>query len=81
MADNVKKRKIVKVMVDKSLCIGAASCLAIAPDIFELDKENIAVVKKDAPVNNETALLAAQSCPTKAISLYDEEGGQIYPEK
>ena len=75
-----KKRKIVKVVVDRSLCIGAASCLAIAPDVFELDKENIAVIKKDAPVDDEIVLLAAQSCPTKAIFLYDEEEKRIYPE-
>ena len=27
----------------------------------------------------ETTLMAAESCPTKAIFLYDEEGKQIYP--
>jgi ferredoxin len=29
----------------------------------------------------ETVLLAAKSCPTKAIFVYDEEGKQIYPEE
>ncbi len=28
-----------KVKVDRQLCIGAASCSAIAPDTFQLDNE------------------------------------------
>lgn len=76
---NNKKRRIVKVAVDRSLCIGASSCIAVAPDIFELDSENVAVVKPNAPLDDELLLLAAQSCPTNAIFLYDEEGNQVYP--
>ncbi len=79
MADNAKKRKIVKIVVDRSLCIGASSCIAVAPDVFALDSENIAVVKPDAPLDDDMLLLAAQSCPTNAIFLYDEEGNQVYP--
>jgi len=78
-SEQPKKPRIVKVVVDRALCIGAASCLAIAPDVFELDSENIAVIKKDASVDDEITLLAAQSCPTKAIFLYDQEGKQVYP--
>lgn len=87
--------KITKLKVDRSLCIGAASCVAIYPDVFSLDAENKAVLpKKGGPTSDLTAvaeldvasvddallLLAAQSCPTKAIYLYDETGKQVYPE-
>lgn len=87
---------ITKLKVDRSLCIGAASCVAIYPDVFSLDAENKAVMpKKDgtqssdemavteinvAAIDDNTLLLAAQSCPTKAIFLYDETGKQVYPE-
>jgi ferredoxin len=27
----------------------------------------------------ETTLMAAESCPTKAIFMYDEDGNQVYP--
>ena len=74
-----KTVKIGKIVVDRNLCIGAASCLAVAPGVFELDAENKAVVHNDKGADDETILLAAQSCPTRAIILFDEEGKQIYP--
>lgn len=76
---SLEKKKIGKIFIDRDLCIGAASCMAVAPDVFELDKENKAVVKNKEAADDETLILAAQSCPTKAIILYDEEGNQIYP--
>jgi ferredoxin len=73
-------QKIKKVVVDRKACIGAATCVVVAPDAFELDNENIAVVKTEAMnVDDETLLMAAQSCPTQAIILFDEEGNQIFP--
>ncbi len=95
--DNTEVKKVVKVgkiTVDRNLCIGAASCVAIAPGVFELDAENKAVIMKNdgtadsGPVeygvlreaaDHDMLMLAAQSCPTKAIILHDEEGNQIYP--
>lgn len=74
-----EKKKIGKIFIDRDLCIGAASCAAIAPDVFELDDENKAVVKDPKGADDETIILAAQSCPTRAIILYDEDGNQIYP--
>ena len=89
-----KPLKIGKITVDRNLCIGAASCVAVAPGVFELDGENKAVIQKadgtldSGPVeygvlrekaDMDMLLLAAQSCPTHAIILHDEEGNQIYP--
>jgi len=77
--DDSHQVKIAKIYVDRDLCIGAASCVAIAPGVFQLDEENKAYVVSDKGADDETILLAAQSCPTKAIILYDEDGNQIYP--
>ncbi|KKU51135.1 MAG: hypothetical protein A3F26_00570 [Candidatus Ryanbacteria bacterium RIFCSPHIGHO2_12_FULL_47_12b] len=71
--------KIARIFVDRDLCIGAASCVAIAPGVFALDNENKAIVINDKGADDETILLAAQSCPTRAIILFDEKGNQIYP--
>ncbi|MEK7481000.1 MAG: ferredoxin [Patescibacteria group bacterium] len=71
--------KIGKIYVDRDLCIGAASCVAIAPAVFQLDEENKAYVADEKGADDETILLAAKSCPTKAIIVFDTEGNQIYP--
>jgi len=73
-------KKISKIVVKRDLCIGAATCIAVAPDVFELDRENIAVVKDSGGVDDDTLLTSAQSCPTNAIFLYDEDGNQVWPE-
>ena len=80
MAEGEKpKPKIAKIYVDRELCIGAASCVAIAPGVISLDEENKAYVVNPEGADQGTILLAAQSCPTRAIILYDEDGNQIYP--
>lgn len=71
--------KIGKIYVDRDLCIGAASCVAIAPGVFQLDEENKAYVVDEKGADDEMILLAAKSCPTKAIIVFDIEGNQIYP--
>lgn len=71
-----------KVKVLRNKCIGAASCVAIAPKVFQLDKENKAVVLSQDGNTDDEKLLAAQSCPTAAIVVIDEETGeQIWPRK
>ena len=64
----------------RHLCIGAASCVAVSPAVFQLDSENKAVVPDGAEDVPENILLAAQSCPTKAIIITDTETGQqVWP--
>lgn len=74
-------QKIGKIVVDRELCIGAASCVALAGATFELDGENKAVVVNPKGDIDEDILAAAVSCPTNAIFLYDEDGNQIHPPK
>jgi ferredoxin len=70
---------ISKIVVDRDLCIGAATCVTIAPGVFQLDEENKAYLVDLHGADAETILMAAESCPTKAIFLYDEDGNQVYP--
>ena len=63
----------LQVEVDKSLCIGCCSCEIIAPEVFEIDKQSRTnpkskvINQKGAGVNK--IMNAAQTCPTKAISV------------
>lgn len=85
----------IRIVVDPDLCIGAASCVTIAPDTFIMNTENKAEVidhgiMPDAPMyervidvtedERQNIILGAQSCPTLAITIFDEDTGlQIYP--
>lgn len=68
----------VKVINDK--CIGAASCVAIAPGTFKLNEQNIAEIISQNGDTPDMQLLGAQSCPTAAIIVTDNETGQqVWP--
>lgn len=70
---------IAKIVVDRDLCIAAVSCIAVAESMFELDAESKVVVKDAGAVDDATLIAAAESCPTKAILLFDKEGGKVFP--
>lgn len=76
---NGSARKIARIEVDRDLCIGAESCVVVAPDVFEMDDENKAVLKTGYQADDQTILMSAQSCPVAAILLFDEDGNQVYP--
>ncbi len=84
----------LRIVVDPDLCIGAASCVTIAPDAFQLNVENKAEVLDHGEAvggasyeriievteaEKDNILLGAQSCPTLAIMIFDESGKQLYP--
>lgn len=69
-----------KVEVINEKCIGAASCVAIASQVFQLTEQNIAAVISQDGADDDTKLLAAQSCPTSAIIVTDTQTGQkVWP--
>lgn len=75
-----KSKKIHKILVDKDLCVGATTCVVLNPAAFEMNSSNIAIVKEGGAFTDDSAiLLAAQSCPTAAILLFDENDKQIFP--
>ncbi len=69
----------MKIEVKRELCIGASSCVAVAPDVYELDDEMKAVVKNEKGANDETIIESAKACPTLAIFIYDDAGKQVFP--
>lgn len=76
------KRKIRKLTmrIDRDLCIGAATCIALAPKAWALDDEAKAIILDTASEESDEALLdAAKSCPVMAIFITDENRKQLYP--
>ncbi len=75
-----KKVGKLTITVDRDLCIGAASCVAVAPKTFALDNEAKAIFlpsgSEDTP---ENILDSAKACPVAAIIIHDENGKQIFP--
>ena len=69
----------MKIEVDRELCTSVATCIAVAPNTFELDDEGIAIIKNPKGEDEATILQAAQSCPVNAIIISDDAGKQIHP--
>lgn len=72
--------------IDQSLCMGAESCVSLAPEVFALDASRInneALGMRDVmdrEVHSDKILSAAQTCPYKAIVVKDAETGeQLFP--
>jgi DnaJ-class molecular chaperone len=79
-----EKETLVSVNVDPGRCIACCSCETIAPSVFAVDK-HARVNPKSHVINErgakcEKILDAAQTCPTKAISVKDKETEKsLYP--
>jgi len=80
--------KRLTLTVDQDKCLGAMSCVAMAPSIFSYDvtqeglwrKRGEPLGMKDAEegeVDSDTLHLSAESCPYKAIVLKDAVTGEI----
>jgi ferredoxin len=68
------------VAVDRDLCIGAASCIAVAPKTFALDNEAKAIFLPTAEEDSiETIIDSAKACPVAAIIITDGNGKQVFP--
>ncbi len=61
-----------KIIIDQNKCIGCGSCAAIAPKTFKMNDEMKAEIIDGEHDDEQTIQLAADSCPTQAISLEEE---------
>ncbi len=70
----------LKTWVDRNLCIGAATCVAIAPKTFVLDSQAKAVYLNTAQEDTDATIIdAAKGCPVAAIIIEDEKGNRVFP--
>lgn len=69
-----------KVWVDRGLCIGAATCIAVSPKTYVLDQEAKAVILESADEETiENIIESAKACPVAAIIIEDEKGNRVFP--
>jgi len=63
----------MRVEVDRDRCEGNAVCVGIAPDLFDLDDEDYAVVKQDPvpPGMEDVAEQSIAECPRAALNRRD----------
>ena len=70
----------LRVRVDRDLCIGAATCSAVASLTFALDEHNKAVILDTIEQESDQQIIeAAQSCPVLAIIIENEKGERVFP--
>lgn len=69
------------VQIDRETCIATENCIAVAPDVFELDGENICSFKGEpGAIARERLIEACQVCPVDALIVIDASSGkQIVP--
>lgn len=78
-------RKLV-VEIDQDKCVGAESCVSVAPEVFALDPTELGGFRRGAAplgmkeveertVDGDAVIRAAKSCPYHAIYVKDVETG------
>lgn len=76
MSDDKKTIRVIgkyTIKLIQSKCIAAASCVAISPELFKLNESNLVEIIDGGVDEADNILLAAQSCPTGAIEVYEGE--------
>lgn len=69
-----------KVWVDRNLCIGAATCIAVSPKTYDLDDEAKAVILNSVDEDTiENVIESARACPVAAIIIEDAQGNRVFP--
>jgi ferredoxin len=63
----------LRIEVDREKCMGQGTCEFYAPSTFALDDEGISHVVDAEGDSDEKIVLAAQGCPTGAISVWRGE--------
>ena len=57
-----------RISIDRSLCSGFGVCESLAPDVFELGDDGLAVLRAGMS-EDEAVQEACDSCPAGAISI------------
>lgn len=76
----ILKKGDIEIRITRPKCISAATCVVYAPNTFDLDKTNIAIIKNSEWDRLEKIVASAQSCPVAAIEVY-QGGKKLFPKE
>ena len=68
-----------QITVNRESCRSNAEWVSLAPEVFELDDEELCVVLDPEGAKDKRILLAERACPMDAITLIDKTGEQVWP--
>ncbi|MFD8739441.1 ferredoxin [Streptomyces sp. NPDC059618] len=69
-----------RIEVDRSVCIGSAQCVHLAPGAFRLDSGMQSHPVDPETDANESILEAAEGCPVEAVMISLLTGGEpVFP--
>ena len=61
----------LEIKIDRESCMGSGNCSFWATGVFDLDDDGIAIVLDPTAAPDDKIVLAAQGCPTQAITVFD----------
>ena len=79
---DIEERQVagLVVKIDRLICVGFETCVEVAPDLFQMDEEGIAIFTSDTnDVDKEMVLEACKECPVDALVVLDASGNQLHP--
>lgn len=81
MSDFVERKvSDLLIKIERPSCIGSKNCINVAPNMFELDGDQICSFKKNIEeIENDVIVEACSVCPVQALYVIDENGKQIVP--
>jgi ferredoxin len=78
MSTQTKEGLVIE--IDRELCYGFGDCVSTAPDVFELDDDEKAVVVDPDGASRDDLENAAMNCPVMAITIREASTGeQVFP--
>lgn len=64
----------MRVVVDFDTCMSNATCMSLAPDVFEVRDDNFLYILQEHPSEELRPMveMAVMSCPTGAITIAED---------
>lgn len=69
----------LRVVIDRSLCVGFAQCVDVAEDAFEVGEDEVVTFVSPERAGRQRLIDACRACPVEALKVFDSTGAQLVP--